>query len=195
MPIRPVLVVIASLLRQVTCGMPVLISIALGYGILEGIRFPPGTSDQQAYLLLLALAYGPMSLYAFIAVGTDKLIAVLNRKQHSGIPRIPEQYLHMFEWLCGWPGSFVAQRIFRHKTAKLLYQLQYAAIVIFHISFVTGRYAYEHEEPRVVVVCGLAAAIAFALQFFVNAQRYAIALEKADDERDRLERQNEREEF
>lgn len=84
MPIRPVLVVIASLLRQVTCGMPVLISIALGYGILEGIRFPPGTSDQQAYLLLLALAYGPMSLYAFIAVGTDKLIAVLNRKQHSG---------------------------------------------------------------------------------------------------------------
>ena len=44
--------------------------------------------------------------------------------------RIPESTLHVLELLGGWPGSFVAQRRFRHKTSKPSYQFAFWIIVV-----------------------------------------------------------------
>ncbi len=49
--------------------------------------------------------------------------------------RIPENSLHLFELLGGWPGSFIAQKIFRHKTNKWQYQLKFWLIITFYQLF------------------------------------------------------------
>jgi uncharacterized membrane protein YsdA (DUF1294 family) len=59
----------------------------------------------------------------------DKRFSV---SKHS---RIPETTLHLFELCGGWPGSFVGQRILRHKISKGPYQLVFWAIVLIHQLF------------------------------------------------------------
>lgn len=59
-----------------------------------------------------AWTYVLMSLLAFIAYGLDKTAA------ESGRWRLSENTLHGLEVLCGWPGAFIAQHIFRHKYRK-----------------------------------------------------------------------------
>ena len=78
-------------------------------------------------LLITAAGYALMSLVAFIAYALDKRAARLNR------PRIPEATLHLLELLGGWPGAFIAQRLLRHKNAKVGYQIVYWPIVTIHI--------------------------------------------------------------
>ena len=65
-----------------------------------------------------------VSAAAFVGQWIDK------RKADSGEWRTPENTLHLFELLGGWPGAFLAQRIFRHKTAKLSYQIVFWLIVM-----------------------------------------------------------------
>jgi uncharacterized membrane protein YsdA (DUF1294 family) len=67
-----------------------------------------------------------LSLFAFVAFRIDK------RRAEAGEWRIPEATLHMSELLGGWPGSFLAQRTFRHKTSKASYQVEFWLIVIIH---------------------------------------------------------------
>lgn len=46
--------------------------------------------------------------------------------------RTAESTLHMFEFLGGWPGSYVAQSKFRHKISKVSYQFSFWIIVGFY---------------------------------------------------------------
>lgn len=46
--------------------------------------------------------------------------------------RIPEATLHLFELLGGWPGSYLAQRFYRHKISKRSYQVIFWLIVTAH---------------------------------------------------------------
>lgn len=46
--------------------------------------------------------------------------------------RIPETNLHFWVFVGGWPGAFIAQQQFRHKTKKLSFQLVFWLIVIAH---------------------------------------------------------------
>lgn len=46
--------------------------------------------------------------------------------------RIPEATLHIQEFLGGWPGSYVAQQIVRHKTSKRSYRIVFWLIVTLH---------------------------------------------------------------
>jgi uncharacterized membrane protein YsdA (DUF1294 family) len=65
-------------------------------------------------LLLIAVAvYALMSLVTVVAYGWDKRAAV------RGQWRTREHTLHMLELLGGFPGAFLGQRLFRHKTRKL----------------------------------------------------------------------------
>lgn len=50
----------------------------------------------------------------------------------SGGWRIPEGQLHLVELCGGWPGAFLAQRRFRHKTWKLGFQFIFIWIVLLH---------------------------------------------------------------
>jgi uncharacterized membrane protein YsdA (DUF1294 family) len=46
--------------------------------------------------------------------------------------RSPEALLHLLELFGGWPGGFLAQRWFRHKTAKISYQFVFWLIVLLY---------------------------------------------------------------
>lgn len=57
------------------------------------------------------------SVLAFAAYGIDKAAAI------GGAWRIPEAFLHLLGLAGGWPGALLAQRIFRHKSRKVSFQI------------------------------------------------------------------------
>jgi uncharacterized membrane protein YsdA (DUF1294 family) len=75
--------------------------------------------------LLIAIPIG-VSLFTVLAYRSDK------RRAMAGVWRIPETTLHLAELAGGWPGAFLAQRQFRHKTAKTSYQVVFWGIVLLH---------------------------------------------------------------
>ena len=72
--------------------------------------------------------YAVTSLISLTAYGCDKSYA------EKGTWRIPESTLHFFALIGGWPGGLVAQRLFRHKTRKLSFQLVFWLIVLLHLA-------------------------------------------------------------
>ena len=67
-----------------------------------------------------------LSVFAFFAYRSDK------RRAEAGKWRVPESTLHIIELLGGWPGAFLAQRQFRHKTSKVSFQVTFWIIVVAH---------------------------------------------------------------
>lgn len=67
-----------------------------------------------------------MPLVAYFLYGFDK------RRAETNGQRVPETTLHSVELLGGWPGAYLAQRIFRHKTSKTTYQVAFWLIVLIH---------------------------------------------------------------
>ncbi|WP_200804645.1 DUF1294 domain-containing protein [Ferrimonas marina] len=88
--------------------------------------------------LLLLLLFGPMVLlpvYAMVSMLTLLLFGLDKRFALRGSRRIPERVLHTFELLGGWPGAFVAARVFRHKSRKTRYLAVLYGIVVLHFAF------------------------------------------------------------
>ena len=50
--------------------------------------------------------------------------------------RIPENRLHTWELLCGWPGALFAQQGFMHKNKKGEYQREFTYCIVFNLLFV-----------------------------------------------------------
>ncbi len=67
-----------------------------------------------------------VSLFAFFSYRSDK------RRAEAGAWRIPEITLHLTALLGGWPGAFLAQRMFRHKVSKVSFQLTFWAVILLH---------------------------------------------------------------
>jgi uncharacterized membrane protein YsdA (DUF1294 family) len=106
----------------------------------------PASSIGTALLILLALLIAPAlalwrlapprllpwiagwlslaSLVAFTFYAWDKRRAV------RGEWRTPEKILHLCALLGGWPGAFLAQRLLRHKNAKVPFQIVFWLIVV-----------------------------------------------------------------
>jgi len=76
--------------------------------------------------VLPAAIYLVMSLLTFFLYWRDK------RQAQGDGWRTPEKVLHGAEFLGGWPGAFLAQQVFRHKTRKVSYQLVFWLIVLLH---------------------------------------------------------------
>lgn len=60
--------------------------------------------------------YAVASLIAFVMYLWDKISA------ESGRWRTPENTLHLFALIGGWPGALLAQRRYRHKTRKVSFR-------------------------------------------------------------------------
>ena len=84
----------------------------------------------------LALAYfalvAVMSLVAFAAYGFDK------QRARSNGRRVPEKTLHGMALFGGWPGAWIGQRLFRHKTQKLGFRVVFWLCVAVHLLVVGG---------------------------------------------------------
>lgn len=77
-------------------------------------------------MLYAAAWYLALSAVTVAAFGLDKRAAA------RGTWRTPERTLHTLELLGGWPGAFLAMRLFRHKRRKPAYWLITAALAAAH---------------------------------------------------------------
>src|SRR5688572_26244105 len=75
---------------------------------------------------LLAIFPLGLSTLAFVAYWSDK------RRAEAGEWRVPESTLQFFGLFGGWPGAFLAQRTFRHKTSKVSFQVVFWLIVLLY---------------------------------------------------------------
>jgi uncharacterized membrane protein YsdA (DUF1294 family) len=75
---------------------------------------------------MLPAAMLPMSVAAWVLYRDDKKRAVAGRW------RVTETELHGLELFGGWPGAFLAQQKYRHKTRKFSYQAIFWSIVFLH---------------------------------------------------------------
>ena len=71
---------------------------------------------------LLALNLCALALYAW-----DKHAA------RRGTRRVPEARLHLLALLGAWPGAWLAQPLFRHKTRKAAFQYRFMACVALNV--------------------------------------------------------------
>jgi uncharacterized membrane protein YsdA (DUF1294 family) len=87
----------------------------------------------------LAPAYSYLvsaNVMTLLLYGHDKRQAIL------GGSRIPELALHAAALLGGSPGALLGQRLFRHKTQKLSFQVVFAAIVLLQAAALYGYWRY-----------------------------------------------------
>lgn len=78
-------------------------------------------------MTLVIAAYLFMSGLAFWLYWLDK------QRATRGQWRIPERTLHAVEIVGGWPGAWLAQRVFRHKWKKTGYMIVFWTIVGVHM--------------------------------------------------------------
>lgn len=74
----------------------------------------------------------PLVSYIFMSALTSLYYAADKRRALTHSWRIPENYLHIFELLGGWPGALLSQKAFRHKNRKGHYQRIFWEIVTLH---------------------------------------------------------------
>lgn len=77
--------------------------------------------------VLVSLVYLAMSLATLAAYAADKSAAQANRR------RIPENTLHLFALLGGWPGALVAQQWLRHKSVKASFLAMFWTTVLLNL--------------------------------------------------------------
>lgn len=90
-------------------------------------------------LLSLILAWGTNSFFSLLFYGTDKVLA------QEQLRRIPEKNLLLWDLFWGWPGGFLAQHLFRHKTKKISYQIFFWLGVFLNISAAVLIFFYSQQ--------------------------------------------------
>ena len=101
----------------------------------------------QQGMPIVLVTYLLASCAGFLLFWSDK-----NKAQNAGW-RTPEKTLHGIELLGGWPGTLVAQQVFRHKTRKASYLITLWIIIAVHqlvwadkLVF-DGRYLWQWLAP------------------------------------------------
>jgi len=74
--------------------------------------------------------YVAPAVMCIFSVWVYRTLAYDKKRAQTDQWRVPESTLHFLELIGGWPGSFVAQRRFRHKISKPSYQVTFWIIVI-----------------------------------------------------------------
>ena len=86
--------------------------------------------------LLVPLTFLFMSVVSFLLYGKDK------RAARKSAWRVPENTLHLFSLLGGWPGAIMAQQVLRHKTRKVSFQAGFCFVTLVNI----GLLAWLHTS-------------------------------------------------
>lgn len=73
-----------------------------------------------------------LNVWTFVVYWRDKWAA------QRGQWRTPENSLHLWSLLGGWPGARIAQQILRHKSRKEAFQTTYWATLVAHVAAVGG---------------------------------------------------------
>jgi uncharacterized membrane protein YsdA (DUF1294 family)/cold shock CspA family protein len=94
---------------------------------------------------IVVLLYVGLSLLSFLVYAFDKSAAIGKRW------RTAESRLHLLSLLGGWPGALVAQRMFRHKSSKMSFQIEFWIIVAVNC----GMLAWAMSEHGKAVIDGL----------------------------------------
>jgi uncharacterized membrane protein YsdA (DUF1294 family) len=94
----------------------------------------------------IGVGYFPGSVVTFAVYAWDK------HRAQNGEWRVAENTLHFLDLLGGWPGALVAQRLFRHKTRKLSFQIVFWLIVTIHFAIWGWLIAQQiiNEQPAPV---------------------------------------------
>jgi len=77
---------------------------------------------------LIPTVYAVMSIVTFIVYAMDKIAA------RRGAWRTPELTLHLLEFLCGWPGAWLAQKMLHHKCSKASYLFVFFVVVVLNLA-------------------------------------------------------------
>ena len=101
------------------------------------------------FLLILAsasyLAYTPKFIL-WIYLGASFITFLIYAKDKSaakrGKWRTPEQTLHVYSLLCGWPGALIAQQWLRHKSQKRSFRIVFWITIILNV----GILVWSHTE-------------------------------------------------
>lgn len=80
--------------------------------------------SHKAFLVFIVYHLACINLATFIAYGADK------RAAERGDWRVLEIQLHVLEFLGGWPGAFIAQKFFHHKTKKRSFQAMFWLMLV-----------------------------------------------------------------
>ncbi len=97
---------------------------------IERYLFSLPTFSKISFIIVILLHLILINFITFLMYYLDKKAA----KKKSW--RISEESLHTFEVIGGTPAAFIAQKLFRHKTKKQAFKLQYWLIVLFQIIFI-----------------------------------------------------------
>jgi uncharacterized membrane protein YsdA (DUF1294 family)/cold shock CspA family protein len=85
--------------------------------------------------------YALASLLSWLLYGWDK------GQAEAGTRRVPENTLHLLALVGGWPGAWVAQAQFRHKTKTASFRAVFWLTVLLNVAAL-GWTAVEGELPR-----------------------------------------------
>ena len=97
--------------------------IALAYWI-EGHWFRTSVFSYKTLLLLVVFQLVTINFTTFFSYWADK------RAARKGAWRVSENNLHTLEFMGGWIGAYLAQKIFRHKSNKKSYQNMYKLMIV-----------------------------------------------------------------
>jgi len=92
--------------------------------ITENYFFRVTNFSYKAFLCLIVYHLVIINLITFVAYGADKKAAV------KGSWRVPEADLHALEFLGGWIGAFIGQKVFHHKNKKKSYQAMFWLMLV-----------------------------------------------------------------
>ena len=84
--------------------------------------------------------YRNLSGFTLAAYGIDKILSMT-----IGFIRIPELLLHVLGGIGGFPGGYVGQKLFRHKTRKLFFR------VLFWLSAICNIYLLFYMKETIVI--------------------------------------------
>ncbi len=86
--------------------------------------------SHKAFLIFIVYHLICINAITFLAYGADKRAAV------NGTWRVPEAHLHSLEFLGGWVGAYIAQKVFRHKTKKKSFRIMFWLMLVLQLAAV-----------------------------------------------------------